>query len=128
LPSIVAKSQVEPREPSLGGYHHWSRDPAVGLFAVLPLWLLYEVLRLSLVPAERNGAEVLLLQQVQRAGPHAMTVLRVGLLVLMVLAARSLVRRQVPWLRVAAVLAIEGTVYGLLLGPVADALTNSTAR
>ena len=25
-----------------GGYFHWSRDAAVGLFAVLPLWLVYE--------------------------------------------------------------------------------------
>ena len=37
----------------------WSRDPAVGLFAVLPLWLCYEVLRLTLAPEERNGAELM---------------------------------------------------------------------
>ncbi|MCA8966623.1 MAG: CPBP family intramembrane metalloprotease [Planctomycetes bacterium] len=133
----MAKSRAEskgraapplPSEPALGGYYHWARDPAVGLFAVLPLWLLYEGLRLSLVPSERNGAEVLLLRELQRVGPYGLLVVRVLLGVLMVVAARSLVRRQVPWLRVAAVLALEGTVYGLLLGPIAGNLAASAAR
>lgn len=117
-----------PVQTTPGGYYHWSRDPAVGLFAVLPLWLLYEGLRLTLVPAERNGAEVLLLRELQRVGPHGLIVLRVALLAAMFVAARSLVRRDVPWLRVAAVLALEGTVYGLLLGPIAGTLTTSAAR
>ena len=45
----------------VSGYFYWSRDPAMGLFAVLPLWLVYILLRSQLAPAERNGAEVLLL-------------------------------------------------------------------
>ena len=52
----------------VSGYFYWSRDPAMGLFAVLPLWLVYILLRSQLAPAERNGAEVLLLQQFARLG------------------------------------------------------------
>ena len=51
--------------PPPGGYFQWSREPAVGLFAVLPLWGLYILLRSQLSPDERNGAEVLLLQQLE---------------------------------------------------------------
>lgn len=106
----------------------WSCDPAVGLFSVLPLWLLYESMRLLLTPADRNGAELLLLREIDRLGGHGLLALRVGFVALLVFAARSLVRRQVPWLRVAAVLALEGTVYGLMLGPIASALTSSASR
>ena len=63
-----------PAEP--GGYLGWSRDPAVGVFAVLPLWLMYEALRLTLAPAERNGAEALVTDTVSLLGRHAMLVLR----------------------------------------------------
>jgi hypothetical protein len=111
-----------------GGYFEWSRDPAVGLFAVLPLWLLYEVLRLCLAPAERNGAEVLLLQGIDQFGWRGLLILRAAFVVLVVFSAWSLVARKVPWLRVAAVVVLEGTVYGLLLGPSAAALTSGTAR
>ena len=53
----MAKSKRSTRapaapEPHPTGYFGWSRDPAVGLFAVLPLWLLYEALRLRLAPNE----------------------------------------------------------------------------
>jgi membrane protease YdiL (CAAX protease family) len=122
-PSAPAAAVVEP-----GGYQHWSRDPAVGLFAVLPLWLLYEATRLRLAPAERNGAEVLLLHELHRLGDRAHLVVSVAFCCLMLYAARSLVRRDVPWLRVAAVIALEGTVYALMLGPIAEALTSSTVR
>lgn len=111
-----------------GGYVDWSRDPAVGMFAVLPLWLLYEILRMLLTPADRNGAELLLLREVDQLGWHGLWILRLGFVALLVFAAVSLVRRRIPWLRVAAVLALEGTVYGLLLGPVAAALTSSATR
>lgn len=111
-----------------GGYFHWSRDAAVGLFAVIPLWLVYEALRLLLTPAERNGAEILLLQQLGRLSGFAHLALSLGFCALLLAAARSLVRRQVPWLRVAAVIAIEGTVYALMLGPIASALTSSASR
>ena len=97
----------------------------MGFFAVLPLWLLYEVLRLRLTPEERNGAEIMLVQAVERVGPNGHLVLSVVLCLCMLLAARSLVRRQVPWLRVAMVSALEGTVYGLLLGPLSAALASS---
>ena len=106
----------------------WSRDPAVGLFAVLPLWLVYEGLRLCLAPAERNGAEVLLLQEIDRIGWRGLLVLRSAFAVLVLFSAWSLVRRNIPWLRVAAIVALEGSIYGLLLGPVSQVLTSSAAR
>lgn len=122
----MGKSKPEPLGP--GGYIAWSRDPAVGLFSVLPLWLAYEGLRLRLSPAERNGAEVLLLQELDSMGWRALLVLRAGFAILVLFSAWSLVRRSVPWLRVASVVALEGTVYGLLLGPLAQALTSSASR
>lgn len=109
-------------------YLEWSRHPAVGLFAVLPLWVVYELLRLRLSPSERNGAELWLLHAVHRFGADAHLLLSIAFCLLMVLAARSLIRDQVPWLRVAAVIALEGTVYALLLGPVAAELTTSASR
>lgn len=125
--SPAAESAAVP-PPLPGGYLDWSRDPAVGLFAVLPLWLLYESLRLLLTPADRNGAEMLLLREVDRLGVHGLLLLRLGFGALALWAARSLMRRQVPWLRVAAVLALEGAVYGLMLGPIAAAMTSSAVR
>ncbi|MEO6595886.1 MAG: CPBP family glutamic-type intramembrane protease [Planctomycetota bacterium] len=128
----MAKSKAAETEQASaigpGGYVDWSRDPAVGMFAVMPLWLLYEVFRMLLTPADRNGAEQLLLREVDRLGWHGMWILRAGFVVLLLFAALSVVRRQIPWLRVAAVLALEGTVYGLMLGPIAAALTSSATR
>ena len=126
----MAKSVAEPTEPAVApsGYFVWSRDPAVGLFAVLPLWGIYEALRLSLAPADRNGAELLLLRELQRYGDKVHWVLSLSFLAMLLFAARSLERRQVPWLRVAAVIALEGTIYALMLGPMATALANSAAR
>ena len=72
----------------------WSCDPAVGLFSVLPLWLLYESMRLLLTPADRNGAELLLLREIDRLGGHGLLALRVGFVALLVFAARSLVRHR----------------------------------
>ncbi len=112
----------------VSGYFYWSRDPAMGLFAVLPLWLVYILLRSQLAPAERNGAEVLLLQQFARLGAHVHLAVSILLVGLITLAARSLVKRRVPWSRVLAVLALEGLVYGVMLGPVASAMTSSADR
>ena len=95
---------------------------------MLPLWILYEAMRLSLAPADRNGAELLLLRELQRFGDRAHWALSMLFLALLLFAARSLERRQVPWLRVAAVIALEGTVYALMLGPSATALASSAAR
>lgn len=121
----MAKSTAEPPP---GGYLEWSRDPAVGLFAVLPLWIAYEVLRLCLLPHERNGAEVWLLQEVDRIGWRGLLLLRTAFATLLLFSAWSLLRRDVPWLRVAAVVVLEGTIYGLLLGPCAQVLTSSAGR
>lgn len=117
------RAAVEP-----GGYLHWSRDPAVGLFAVLPLWLCYEVGRWWLSPDERNGAEVLLLDALGRLGPGGVVALRVLFVLGIAAAAASLLRRQIPWARVAMVSALEGMVYGLLLGPLSGALATSASR
>lgn len=100
----------------------------MGLVAVLPLWVVYEGLRMLLTPADRNGAELLLLREIDRIGGHGLLVLRAAFAVLAAFAARSLVRRQIPWLRVAGVLILEGSVYGLMLGPSASALTSSAVR
>ena len=115
----ISPAETSKREPS--GYFEWSRDPAVGLFAVLPLWLLYEGLRLSLTPEERNGAEALLLDTLGLLGPGATVLLRILFGATVLVAAVSIHRRHVPWTRVALVSALEGTVYGLLLGPLAGA-------
>lgn len=95
---------------------------------MLPLWVVYELLRLRLSPADRNGAELWLLHAVHRFGDGAHLGLSLAFCVLMLFAARALIREQVPWLRVAAVIALEGTVYALLLGPVAAELTTSATR
>jgi len=110
------------------GYLAWSRDPATSLFAVLPLWLLYEVLRLLLAPSERNGAEVMVGESLRLLGPHAVVMMRVIFAGTVLVAAWSLHRRRVPWARVAAVIALEGAVYGLMLGPTASALAASSHR
>ena len=109
--------------PAGAQYFVWSRDLAVGVFGVLPLWLLYEALRLSLAPEERNGAEALVTDAMALFGPHAQNIMRATFFALVALAAISLLRRQVPWLRVAMVSAGEGLVYGVLLGPATGALT-----
>ncbi len=115
------EQKLRPAEP--GGYLGWSRDPAVGVFAVLPLWLMYEALRLTLAPAERNGAEALVTDTVSLLGRHAMLVLRLLFGGAVLFAAYSIHRRQLPWGRVAMVAALEGAVYGLMLGPVTGVLT-----
>lgn len=114
--------------PEAGGYFYWSRDPAVGLFAVLPLWLIYILLRSQLAPAERNGAEELLMQQFSRLGANWHLCVSIAFALLMTVAARSLIKRRVPWLRVLAVIALEGLVYGIMLGPIARAMTSSADR
>lgn len=123
--SRAREADEAPAERSIGSYFEWSRQPAMGLFAVVPLWLLYMLLRWQLAPDERNGAEDLLLQQLHRFGPRAHLAVSFGFAMLTVAAAMSLVRRHVPWLRVAAVIALEGLVYGVMLGPIASVLTSS---
>ena len=119
-----SRAEVEPA----AGYLAWSRDPAVGLFTVLPLWLLYEFLRAFLLLDERNGAEVLISEVVRLVGPTAFLVLRIAFGVLVVGCALAIHRRGIPWLRVAMVTALEGSVYALILGPLAAALAVSSER
>jgi len=76
-----------------------------------------------LTPAERNGAEVLLRAAVALLGTGGALVLRLGFGVAVFVAMRSVQRRGIPWARVLCVIALEGMVYGLLLGPIASALT-----
>lgn len=119
-----SKPKASPPEPPRPvGYLAWSRDPAVGLFAVLPLWLTYEVLRLQLTPEERNGAAKLITDTLSAFGPNSLSVLRVLLALAIGAAAWSIVRREVPWVRVALVSVLEGAFYGLMLGPATGALT-----
>ncbi|MBK8098269.1 MAG: CPBP family intramembrane metalloprotease [Planctomycetes bacterium] len=110
------------------GYFAWSRDPAIGVVAVLPLWLAYEILRLRLTPDERNGAEVMLLDALGMLGHDGLAVLRAAFGCLVLFASLSLLRRQIPWFRVGAVSALEGIVYGLMLGPLAGVLAASAGR
>lgn len=125
----MAKSKPDVQAAVAGhGYFAWSRDPAVGLFAVLPLWLGYEALRFWLTPDERNLSEWLLLDLFARLGPTVGAILHVGFGIATFVAMRSVVRRQIPWSRVALVLVLEGMVYGLLLGPLAGALAEPAAR
>jgi len=100
----------------------------MGLFSVLPLWIGYMVMRWMLLPDERNGAELLLLQQIGRFGSQAHLYVSIGFAVLIAVAARSLVKHKIPWSRVAAVIALEGIVYGVMLGPIASAMTSSANR
>lgn len=94
----------------------------------MPLWITYELLRLWLAPDDRNGAEVLLLRELRRFDERGHVVLSLLFLALMFACARSLVKREVPWARVVAVVALEGTIYALLLGPLAEAMTTSANR
>ncbi len=123
----MAKSRPEAQEPPRG-YFAWSRDPAVGLFAVMPLFVCYHVLRLQLAPSERNLSEWMLLDMLVRLGPPLQAVLHGAVGIGLILAVRSVVHREIPWALVTLVVALEGTVYGLMLGPLAAALADPAAR
>jgi membrane protease YdiL (CAAX protease family) len=120
-----APAAAPARARPAAGYFVWSRDPATSLFAVLPLWLLYELSRLLLAPGERNGAEALVGHSLRALGPHAVPMMRLIFAATVLYAALSLHRRNVPWARVGAVIVLEGAVYGLMLGPLASALASS---
>lgn len=105
--------------PEYPGYAEWSRDIAVGLFVILPLWLGYEVLRYVYEPQYMNLAQLVLLQLLERL-PTAFRIALTLLTGLAVLAAMlSVLRRDIPWVRVGGVIVLEGAVYGLILGPLA---------
>jgi membrane protease YdiL (CAAX protease family) len=95
----------------------------VGLFVVMPLWLLYEVLRFSYVPGQMNLAEHWMIQVLEELPDVLLDLVRLAILVAVVLAARSIQNRHIPWLRVGLVILLEGVVYGLMLGPVGEQMT-----
>lgn len=109
-------------------YLQWSRDPAVGLFSVLPLWLCYEALRSTLAPHERNGVEAVVSEVLRLLPSPAVLALRLAFGVTVLAAAWSILRRDLPWLRITLVTALEGAIYALILGPLAGALTASSLR
>ncbi|MCC6781682.1 MAG: CPBP family intramembrane metalloprotease [Planctomycetes bacterium] len=122
---MASPPSIEPNDPTpeLAGYFAASRDPAVALVAVVPLWLVYQGLRLELAPEERNGAEALVTDSVALFGPRALLVLELVLGALVLLAIGVVLRRKLPWGRIAGVAAIEGSVLGFLLGPLSEVLT-----
>ncbi|MEE2885930.1 MAG: CPBP family glutamic-type intramembrane protease [Planctomycetota bacterium] len=105
------------------GYFEWSRDPAVGLFVIMPLWLTYEVLRQFFVPRTMNLAEYWVKEQFYTLPRVVLDVYSIAVALAVAIAAWSLLRRQIPWVRVGLVVVLEGSVYGLMLGPIAAQLT-----
>lgn len=94
----------------------------------MPLWLTYEALRWQVAPADRNGAEDVMLRALEQLPWRGLLLLRSLLGAGLLLAAASLMRRHVPWLRVTLLVAVEGSFYGVLMGPVASLLTQHAAR
>jgi membrane protease YdiL (CAAX protease family) len=92
----------------------------VGLFVVLPLWITYEVLRLLVVPDRFNGAEILFYM----LPPIGLSLLTLVFGLTVLVCAWSIVQRDIPWMRVGLVTVLEGLVYGLIIGPLASALTS----
>ena len=118
--STAARSRRSAKKaPPLPGYLSWSRDPAVGLFCVLPLWIGYEVLRQLVVPDTMNGAQFL----IYLLPPVGLDLLGLFFGLTVFFAGWSILKRDIPWLRVGLVAVLEGLVYGLMIGPVAGAVT-----
>ncbi|MEE9128010.1 MAG: CPBP family glutamic-type intramembrane protease [Planctomycetota bacterium] len=92
----------------------------MGLFVVLPLWVTYEILRLLVVPDRYNGAEVLF----YRLPPVGLSLLTMVFGLTVLGCAWSILKRDIPWVRVGLVTILEGLVYGLIIGPLAGALTS----
>ena len=115
------------RKAALGenpqGYLEWSRDPAVGLFVILPLWMSYEVLRKFFVPHTMNLAEYWVKEQFYTLPEIVLDIYGVAVAIGVFFAAWSRLRRALPWVRVGLVVVLEGSVYGLMLGPIAAQLT-----
>lgn len=95
----------------------------MGLFVVMPLWLVYEVLRVAYVPGQMNRAEFYAKETFQYLPVVVVNAFRVLMAVSVFLAARSIFKQHIPWLRVGLVVVLEGAVYGLMLGPVVSQLT-----
>lgn len=90
---------------------------------ILPLWLTYEVLRHFYVPNTMNLAEFWVKDQFYTLPEFVIDLYGGCVLVGVLIAAWSLLRREIPWVRVGLVVVLEGSVYGLMLGPIAAQLT-----
>ena len=123
MPKSPKGESKKPSQPA--GYFYWSREPAMGLFAVLPLWTVYILMRSQFAPREWNGAEVILEHPITLFGAYGHLIVSVAFALLTAAAAYSLLKRDIPWLRVGAVIVLEGLVYGVMLGPIAAAMTSS---
>lgn len=119
--STAARFRSRTLERTLPGYLAWSKDPAVGLFVVLPLWITYEVLRLLVLPDRINGAEFLIYHWLPPIGQSLLTFV-FGATVLV--CGWSILERDIPWIRVGLVTILEGLVYALIIGPLAGVLTS----
>ncbi len=95
----------------------------MGLFVVMPLWLAYELLRNKYQPLQWNLAEHWMIQALDELPDLLYDFLLLAIIVGVVLAARSIHKRRIPWLRVGLVILLEGVVYGLMLGPVSQQMT-----
>lgn len=95
----------------------------MGLFVIMPLWVVYEVLRVAYAPHQMNLAEHWMLEVLDRLPGFLLDGVRIGILIAVLVAARSIHRREIPWLRVGVVIFLEGAVYGLMLGPIGEQVT-----
>lgn len=89
----------------------------------MPLWVAYELLRMTYVPHQMNLAESMMTDALGQLPPMLFNGFRIALLIAVLVAARSIYVREIPWLRVGLVILLEGAVYGLMLGPIADQMT-----
>lgn len=95
------------------------RDPAVSFLLLLPLGLLH----LSGRGKAEAGAYAIIEQGLEQLGAWAGWLLAIGLAAGVYLAVLRIQARRIPWRGGAMLLAVEGIVWGLLLGPLLSALT-----
>lgn len=99
----------------------WGRDSAslaLGLICTLPLWILYEGARLELGPAlPLNGAEAALFALFGAMGPYGPMLMRLLAGLFVAGASVLLLLRNVPFLRLAPLVVLEGLLWGSLIGP-----------
>ena len=101
----------------LRAYLAETREIGLSLLLVLPLLLAYEVAMLLLDAPVRNGAELAVSQFVSRLPPESLTVLRRGMILLLMALALVLVHRQPPRVARARYVLIEAALLALALGP-----------
>jgi membrane protease YdiL (CAAX protease family) len=104
-------------DPAERNYLDLSLHPAVSVLACLPLFAAYEAGLFLLGSGERNAAEWALFRVFSLAGPAGTLALRLLLCLSAVLSLVAVLKERIPCSRVCAFLALEGTAYGVLLGP-----------